>query len=44
IAINRVDITWLPDGRALLAISGVLTRTMQPVQMSIPLRGSNADN
>ncbi|ELP2902977.1 GPW/gp25 family protein [Escherichia coli O5] len=44
IAINRVDITWLPDGRALLAISGVLTRTMQPVQMSIPLRGGNADN
>ncbi|EKD3063132.1 GPW/gp25 family protein [Escherichia coli] len=44
IAISRVDITWQPGGRGLLEITGVITHTMQPVQMSIPLRGSHADN
>ncbi|OSD72749.1 baseplate assembly protein [Salmonella enterica subsp. enterica serovar Rough O:d:1,7] len=45
IALNKIDIRWLKDGRAEAELSGIITETMQPVQHILTLRGGeNADS
>lgn len=39
IALNKIDIRWLKDGRAEAELSGIITETMQPVQHIFTLRG-----
>ncbi|MBA2138154.1 baseplate assembly protein, partial [Salmonella enterica subsp. houtenae serovar 44:z36,[z38]:-] len=44
IALNKIDIRWLKDGRAEAELAGIITETMQPVQRVLTLRGSDNAN
>ncbi|EDW3053794.1 baseplate assembly protein [Salmonella enterica subsp. enterica] len=44
IALNKIDIRWLKDGRAEAELAGIITETMQPVQHVLTLRGGDNGN
>lgn len=44
IALNKIDIRWLKDGRAEAELAGIITETMQPVQRVLTLRGGDNGN
>ncbi|MGF2651537.1 GPW/gp25 family protein [Serratia marcescens] len=41
IALNQVDIRWVKDGRAEAALAGIITESLQPVNLSITLKEEN---
>lgn len=44
IAVNSIDLTWGKQGGAILTLTGLITQTMQPVALTMPVRKENANH